>query len=341
MLARVTAGALAALFAGGLVQAQAPVQTSPAQLPAGPDGPIEEVLVTGEQPGPGLWRVTRPSDPGGNVLWILGSYSPLPKKLGWRSRELEAVLAASKELIEPPSVNAKVGPLGGVTLLPAALGLRRNPGDARLQDVVPPELYARWLPLKARYLGRDDDVEKWRPIFAAQELYSKALQKSGFAQYGVVWPAVEKLARKARVPVTSPEVSFKVDRPREAIKAFKGEPLADLECFELTIERLESDLDLMRVRANAWATGDVARLRALAPVDQASACISVVMNSQVARERGYADLPERTAAAWLAAAEAALARNASTVAVLSIDRLLRPGGYLEQLRARGYVVEDP
>lgn len=335
------AAALATLIAGGLAHAQAPVQPPPAELPVGPDSPIEEVLVTGEQPGPGLWRVTRPSQPAGNVLWILGSYSPLPKKMSWRSRELEAVLAESQELIEPPSVNAKFGPLGGLTLLPSALGLRRNPGDARLQEVVSPELYARWLPLKERYLGRDDDVEKWRPIFAAQELYSKALRESGFAQYGVVWPAVEKLARRARVPVTSPELSFKVDRPRDAIKAFRNEPLADLECFERTIERLESDLDLMRVRANAWSTGDVARLRALAPVDQASACIAVVMNSQVARERGYADLPERTAAAWLAAAEAALERNASTVAVLSIDRLLRPGGYLDQLRARGYAVEDP
>jgi len=336
MRGRLIAGALGLLLVAGLAQAQVPPEP-----PVGPDGPLEEVLVTGEQPGPGLWKVTRPSDAGGNVLWILGSYSPLPRKMDWRSRDLEAVLAASQELIESPSVNAKVGPLGGVTLLPSLMGLRRNPDDARLQDVVPPELYARWLPLKARYLGRDDDVEKWRPIFAAQELYSKALQKSGFAQYGVVWPAVEKLARRARVEITSPEVSFKVDKPRDAIKAFKDEPLADLECFERTIERLESDLDLMRVRANAWATGDVAKLRTLAPVDQASACIAVVMNSQVARERGYTDLPERTEAAWLAAAEAALARNASTVAVLSIDRLLRPEGYLDRLRSRGYVIEDP
>jgi hypothetical protein len=331
----VSGAACGLLLAASLAQAQT---TGP---PAAPDPPMEEVLVTGEQPGPGLWKVTRPSDASGRVLWILGSYAPLPRKSSWRSRELEAVLAVSQELIEPPSVNAKFGPLGGVTLLPSLVGLRHNPGGARLQDVVPPELYARWLPLKARYLGRDDDVEKWRPIFAAQELYSEALRESGLAQYGVVWPAVEKLARKARLEITSPEVAFRVDRPREAIRAFKDQPLSDLECFERTIARLESDLDLMRVRANAWATGDVAKLRALAPVDQASACIAVVMDSQMARDRGYADLPERVSAAWLAAAESALERNASTVAVLSIDRLLRPGGYLDRLRERGYVVEDP
>ena len=43
--------------------------------------PLEEVLVTGQQPGPGLWKVTRPSDGTDHVLWVLGSYGPLPKKL--------------------------------------------------------------------------------------------------------------------------------------------------------------------------------------------------------------------------------------------------------------------
>lgn len=305
------------------------------------DPPIEEVLVTGQQPGPGLWKVTRPSDGTDHVLWILGSYGPLPKKLSWRSAELEAALAESQTVIAPVSMRASVGPLGGVTLLPSLVGLRRNPDDARLEDVVPAELYARWLPLKERYIGNDRDVEKWRPIFAAQELYEKALRKSGLEPYGVVWPAVEKLARKAKVKIVEPEVTVRIDKPRAAIKEFKQAPLDDLECFAKTIERLESDLDLMKVRANAWATGDVEKLRALAPVDNASACIAVALNAQVMQDRGYTDWPARRTAAWLEAVEAALADNRSTVAVLSIDQILKPDGFVAELRARGYVVEDP
>jgi hypothetical protein len=327
---------LALWLASAAAQARDAVTSAVAVEP-----PLEEVLVTGEQPGPGLWKVRRASDPDGHVLWILGSYAPLPKKIDWRSKELEAAMAASQALIAPPSVDAKVGALGGVTLLPSLVGVRNNPDGQRLQDVVPPELYARWLPLKARYLGRDGDVEKWRPIFAAQELYFAALRKSGLAPYGVVWPAVEKRARRAGLEITTPEVVVKVEKPREAIREFKQSSLSDLECFAKTIARLESDIDLMRVRANAWAVGDVAKLRELAPVDQASACIAVVFGSSVVQSRGLGDLPERSAAAWLAAAEAALARNASTVAVLSIDRILAPDGYLAQLRARGFVVEEP
>lgn len=315
------------------LQVLAPVSAS--------EAPLEEVLVTGQQPGPGLWKVTRPDDAAGHVLWILGSHSPLPKKMQWRSTELESVLADSQELVAPPSVDADVGLLGGFTLLPSLVGARNNPGKRRLQDVLPADLYARWLPLKARYLGNDDDVEEWRPIFAAQELYHAALKEHGLVPYEGVWPAVEKLARRKRVHITEPEVELKVTKARSAIKEFKSMPLADVDCFARTIQRLENDLDLMRERANAWAVGDVPRLQRLAPVERASACISVMLDSSLMRERGFADVPERVRAAWLAAAEQALARNASTVAVLTVDELLRPSGYLARLRQRGYVVEDP
>lgn len=47
------------------------------------------------------------------------------------------------------------------------------------------------------------------------------------------------------------------------------------------------------------------------------------------------------AAAWQSAVERAMAENASTVAVLSIEEILKPDGYVARLRAAGYRVEDP
>ena len=305
------------------------------------DDALEEVMVTGQQPGPGLWQVTRPGDPHGHVLWILGNYSPLPKNMTWRSSELATVLAASQAVLAPVSVSASAGPLGGITVLPSLMGVRKNPDHRPLQQVVPADLYARWLPLKARYLGNDDRVEAWRPIFAAQELYRVALKKHELVPYDGVWPAVEKLARKARVPITEPGLELKVEKARAAIKEFKSTPLADVECFSRTLQRLESDLDLMRERANAWAAGDVARLRKLAPIERASACIGVVLESPFMRQRGLGDVLERTRNAWVAAAEKSLASNESTVAVLSVDEILKPDGYVAQLKNRGYVVTDP
>ena len=305
------------------------------------DEVLEEVLVTGQQPGPGLWQVTRPDDPRRHVLWILGNYSPLPKKMTWRSADLAAVLAESQAVLAPVSVSASAGPLGGITLLPSLVGVRRNPGDKRLQEVVPADLYARWLPLKARYLGNDDDVEGWRPIFAAQALYRAALKRNDLVPYDGVWPAVEKLARKARVPVIEPEIELKVVKARSAIKEFKSIPLADVDCFSRTLQRLESDLELMRERANAWAVGDVARLRKLAPVERASACIGVVLESSFMQERGYGDVLDRVRHAWLAAAEKSLMEHDSTLAVLAVDEILKPDGYVAALKQKGYVVVDP
>jgi hypothetical protein len=310
-------------------------------LPTRADDALEEVLVTGQQPGPGFWKVTRAGEPYGHVLWILGNYSPLPGKMKWRSTELAAALAVSQAVLAPVSVSASAGPLGGVTLLPSLIGVRRNPNGERLQEVVPADLYARWLPLKARYLGKNDGVEAWRPIFAAQELYRAALKKNDLVPYDGVWPEVEKLARKARVPITEPGIELKVEKARAAIKEFKSTPFADVECFSRTLQRLESDLELMRERANAWAVGDVARLRKLAPIERASACIGVLLESSFMQQRGFGDVLERARNAWVAAAENSLASNQSTVAVLSVDEILKPDGYVAHLKNRGYVVTDP
>lgn len=324
------------LAAGVLLAAFAPATGAAEDV-----APLEEVLVTGQQPGPGLWRVTRPAAGTDHVLWLLGTHGPLPAGMRWRSHELEAALAASQAVIAPVAMRAEVGALGGVTLLPSLVGVRRNPGGERLEEVVPPGLYARWLPLKARYLGRDRDVEKWRPIFAAQALYERALRDAGLEPYGTIWPVVEKLARKAKLKVIEPEVAVRIEQPRSAIRQFKRAPLDDVECFARTLARLESDLDRMRVRANAWATGDVETLRALTHVDNASACIAVVLNAEVMQERGAGDWPAQRADAWATAAERAFATHASTVAVLPVEQILRADGFVARLRAKGYVIEDP
>ena len=72
------------------------------QASIAPAAPIEEVLVTGQQPGPGLWRVTLPSAGNDHELWILGTHGPLPKKMRWRSADLEQALSAAQELIARP-----------------------------------------------------------------------------------------------------------------------------------------------------------------------------------------------------------------------------------------------
>jgi hypothetical protein len=328
------------LWAAGAL-AQSPGVTEPA---------MDEIVVTGEFPGPGLWKVTLPQNPTGHVLWIVGDPWPLPEKWSWKSREIEATAAASQEILLDVGVtldaDEKIGVFRGMTYLPAILKARRNPDDARLADVLPEDLYARWLVQKKRYLGRETGVERWRPLFAADKLRQAAFDELDMSEGGVVRQVVEKLAKKRRIPVTSPKLKFEFKRSelRSRIKEFSRESLADTECFRLTLDLTEAlaRRDVEQARARAWATGDLAALAALPELPSPYlSCIMAVMNAQVARDLVPADVRERAASLWLENVRTRLSANASTFAVVSFPKLIRPDGYLDLLRAQGFVVEAP
>jgi hypothetical protein len=116
----------------------------------------------------------------------------------------------------------------------------------------------------------------------------------------------------------------------------------DLACFSRAIERLETDLDAMRVRANAWAKGDIAVIESLKFADRDEACADAVMNSVVADiQPEIRTMKARARERWLAAAEKSLATNKSTFAMLSMKEILDPKGLVAEMQARGYTVEKP
>ena len=300
---------------------------------------LAPVMVSGVQPGPKLWKVTR----GDHVLWVLGTLSPAPKRIEWTSREAERAIVASGEVLlgARATVNADIGLLRGALLLPKALKARNNPDGKTLRDVLPPRTYARWDVLRARYLGRDRGIEKRRPLFAAQELYSAAIRRAGLDEDNQVRPAVEKIARRHDVPVVIAEVKATVRDPKAAVRAFAGQSLDDVACFELTLDRLEADLAQMAARANAWAIGDLATMQRLPYTDQGAACLAAVLDSSIARSQGLDALPAQVRTAWLDAAEKSLAAHPQSFALLPMAEILKPDGYLAALAARGYVVEAP
>jgi hypothetical protein len=173
----------------------------------------EKVLVVGQRPGPGLWKVSKDD----RVLWIFGTYSPLPEKMVWRSRQVETVLSQSQEFLGLPSAGVSVGwsnSLNLLTALPFVIGVKKNADGARLQDVVPADVYARWTPLKQKYIGADSAIESDRPIFAAQELFSKALKQSGLGSDRDVIASIHKMAKSAGVKFTPVTVSVQLENPR-------------------------------------------------------------------------------------------------------------------------------
>src|SRR5262245_46287041 len=179
-------------------------------VPAQDPEDMETVLVTGEQPGPGLWKVSR----NGNVMWVLGSIGALPDTVTWRTKEIEARIAESQEVLYPgwPRVDLDVSVFKALTLVPLAFKAARNPDGAKLQDLLSPEAYATWLRLRKKYLDDDDDIEKYRPMVAEEKLNNAIGKKAmkGLEMWPVD-PVIHKLAKKYKVRInTLPPVEHKI-----------------------------------------------------------------------------------------------------------------------------------
>ena len=323
----------------------APMQTPPAASTAtAPPVPanvplLAPVVVSGVVSGPGLWKVSK----GGHVLWVLGTLSPLPGRMQWESQEVQQVIARSKQVLLLPKIELKadIGFFGKLFLLPSAYGARKNPDGKRLNQVMDAPTYARWLALKKKYIGDDRGIERWRPLFAAEELYRKALKTNGLSKDGGVQGTVAALAKQDGVPETPVQYRVEIRHPRDALKAFKAAAPNDMECFDRTLDAIEHDLPAMTARANAWATGDLAALRAQPDSHRRDVCVTAITRAGFARQLGLSDIPAQLEAAWLAAARDALAKNDTSFALLPMDELLSPTGYLAALKAQGYAVEAP
>ena len=303
-----------------------------------PPGAPEKVLVVGQRPGPGLWKISK----GDHVLWVFASYSPLPAKLQWRSQQVEAIIAQSQLYLSPPTVGASVGLWGGLKLLPHVVGMRKNPGGAMLRDVVPADVYVRWRVLKDKY-GVADEAESERPVFAAQTLYSAGMKQAGLSTGGdEVSKAIQALVAKNKLKVMASHVQLDIPNPGKTLKEFKQAPMDDAACFKTTIERLETDIDAMRVRANAWAIGDLEVIRKLNFDDREAACQSAMTSSAALRDgMGLEGTEKRVRKLWMEAAEHALATYPTTFAMLKLENILRSDYVMTELRAKGYTVQAP
>ena len=305
--------------------------------PAAATESLDEVLVTGERPGPGMWRVSK----GEHALWILATLEPLPKKMIWRSTAVEQRIAISQTVLAPPNVDADVGFFRSMTLLPALFRARHSPDGETLEQALPHDLYMRWLALRVKYLGSGNGDEKIRPILAALDLYTHAIDAAGLTDDEGVWDIVEQTAHKRRVPVQPVTLKLAIDDPKGAIRQLGAIPKdAEVNCLATTIQRLETDLQPMRERANLWSLGDVHGLRKITYPDERTPCLNAFFAVPALREpmqQARAKLID----AWLAAAQSALDKNVSSFAVLPISQLLEADGYLARLRSKGYVILEP
>jgi uncharacterized protein YbaP (TraB family) len=302
----------------------------PTAAPAAAE-PIQEIVVEGQHEGPRMWTVRK----GDHTLWILGTISPLPKKMVWQPDAVREVLRHTQEVVPAwPSYGIGANPLTALRVYIEWRRLQKPPDNLPLRQTLPAPLYQRVEALKARYDPKDAKLENMRPMLAGRQLVARVFDAAGLAQHNEVQETVLQLAREQGVRVHQDKL--KIEDPVDVLKDVGNTPLdREVACLESVVTLLETDIAPLQARAQAWALGDVDTLRKLPHADRTT-CVSAVSNSERVRT-----LIARAQDDWLIAVEDSLRRNAGTLAVQSMDRLLGAQGTLAVLRARGYSVEGP
>ncbi len=288
---------------------------------------LDELVVTGERTGPGMWHVRS----GTAQLWILGSMSPLPKGITWRSKQVEQVLGSTNQvLVQKP---LEIGIARILWLLITDRHLLLVGGGKRLKDVLRPDLYARFTVQRAKYADDPSKWERFRPLVAEAFLQQAAFHRVGLSTRVDLGAAMRSLAKKHGVRVEE----IKIAGVGDVLDAMKTLPQSTEEaCVAASLVTVESGLPRLLERAQAWANGNVERIQALPEPKEVDAC-----RADLDTEAGAADLIARMRRAWLDAFQKHLHNGEVTVAVVNIDMLLEPGGLLDELRAKGYTVDAP
>jgi uncharacterized protein YbaP (TraB family) len=288
---------------------------------------LDEVVVTSERAGPGLWHAHR----GNAHVWVLGSMSPLPKDITWRSKQVEQILDGTQEVLVQKPIDIGIARI--LWLLVTQRSLLLVTGGKRLKDVMPAEQHVRFAAQRAKYTDEANKWEHFRPLVAAAFLQQAAFHKAGLSTRVDLGAAMRKLAEKHHVKLEE----VKIAGARDMIEALKTLPPAtENVCVEASLTTVESGLPRLLERAQAWADGNVELIEKLPEPSEINAC-----RAALDAGTGAAELIALARRTWLDAIEKRLQNPGVTIAVVNIDMLLEHGGLLEQLRAKGYEVDAP
>jgi len=176
-----------------------------------------------------------------------GTLDPLPRKMIWKSREVESVLGEVQEVIPTnPSVSVHANPFTWIRLYFQWRGVQVIDKDGRLKDVLPPALYGRWKPSP----GAMTQATTGSSVSSRSSRPATVSPGPGFGTPGCGDQAeatVLKLARSHKVPIRQSKV--KIEYPRDLVTQLGQIPHdAQVACLEAVVERLETGMGRCRRR---------------------------------------------------------------------------------------------
>lgn len=279
---------------------------------------VDEIIVFARRSGAPMWIINQ----GGNTLILVGSLQGVPRDLRWSPDDLEAAAARSDRILFPPE--GRASPMDLIRIMWRIRTIGWLPKDTTTADYLPPEVQARLETMMA-----DQRNDAWR----TQSLFILGIdlleEKAGFERGGVnAVDVVRRASRRARVP-GEPVGIVRGDELVESL--ISSPPETHAPCLEASLAAAEAGEDAFRNRADAWRRFNVAAVVA-SPLDRALfQCWPW----------GDPAIGPQLKTAWLTAIETALGQDGVTLAVAPTRLLAEPGGVLDDLEARGFVIEGP
>jgi uncharacterized protein YbaP (TraB family) len=264
-------------------------------------------------------------------VWILGSLSPLPKDITWRSKQVEQILDSTSQVLVPKPFEVGIARILWLLITERSVLMIR--GGKRLKDVLPENLHTRFAAQRAKYTDDPNKWERFRPLIAAAFLQQAAFHQVGLSARLDLGAAMRVLAKKHHVRVEEIKMAG-VGDVMEALKTLP--PSTENACVEASLVTVETDLPRLVERAKAWANGNIERIESLPGPAEVDAC-RAALDAGI----GASELIAFMRRSWLGNIEKYLQAGGVTVAVVNMDMLLEHAGLLDELRAKGYEVDAP
>lgn len=301
---------------------------------------LEAVVVRADQSVPPIWKFSR----GNKVIWVLGTFQPLPKGTKFNPSQIERRIAESEVVLGPQGlvVGDNIGIMKGLMLWPSIRRKKFNADGKQLKDVLPPATYSKWLLLKSKYLGGDRDVERLRPMYAANELFRAALKEANLDTENLVSPVVDNASKANNVPMVDSRLRLAVRDPKDAAKEFGVSTADDIRCLEQTMDRLDGYLHAGSALANSWAVGDLSQLSSESGAKASmSTCWARLTNEAIGRQQGVPDLYKQVNTKWIASLRNLLQKYDVLFTTLPVRDLLDSKGSVAAIRSEGFKMESP
>ncbi|MDB5441106.1 MAG: GumN family protein [Caulobacteraceae bacterium] len=311
--------ALAALIGGSVHATEAP-----APDPAAASDLVAELVVRARTPGPAWWKVSDAD----TTVWVLGAPEVLPAKLKWTQTPLRARLRGANALILP--AREKVGLIDIVKLILTFKDLIY--GSDRLEERLPPALYARYQAVLARTPGdrggppQDQDMGDLKTAIFALMLDNRLDRPLNLKRDEPEATAI-RIASDLKVHRVTVGTYDQMPIIREFLAM--PEPMQQA-CLDRAIGKIEAGERVREKLAAAWAAGDVPTALARLPGEAfcATGPLAAAQDRQAITDT-------------VAAISDALKRPGKAVAVVELTPLVTRNGVLDLLRAKGYKVVAP